>query len=368
MKCYLVGGAVRDKQLDYPHHERDWVVVGGTPEEMEALGYKRVGRDFPVFIHPRSGEEYALARTERKTGAGYHGFECNSSPDITLEEDLRRRDLTINAMAEDEDGLLIDPYGGLDDLRNGVLRHISPAFAEDPLRVLRVARFAARYAHLGFTVAPETLALMQRISAGGELQALAEERIWTELEKALGERSPQQFFRVMLDCGALPALFPDWSATIDDALLQALARAIDHGVATEGRFALMCSRLEPGTCSALCQQLRAPNSYSALALQVCTHSPLAAVEDLDAEYVLQLLEALDCLRRPQHLQQFLEVEEALFPHQQALPVIRHAADAVRHIRPDELILEGYHGAELGQALRRKRLQTVEELLCHPPSP
>ena len=206
MKIYLVGGAVRDKLLGQPVADRDWVVVGSTPAEMEQLGYQPVGRDFPVFLHPETHEEYALARTERKTGRGYKGFTFHTAPAISLEDDLARRDLTINAMAEDEHGRLIDPYGGAGDLKAGILRHVTAAFAEDPLRILRVARFAAR---LDFRVAPETLQLMHAISASGELAALAPERIWTETERALGEKYPARYIEVLRACNALQVLFPE---------------------------------------------------------------------------------------------------------------------------------------------------------------
>lgn len=209
MKTYLVGGAVRDKLLGRPVHEHDWVVVGATPEQLLAQGYSQVGRDFPVFLHPQTKEEYALARTERKSGRGYGGFVCDFSPEITLESDLLRRDLTINAIAEDADGSLIDPYGGQADLQARLLRHVSLAFREDPLRVLRVARFACRYAPLGFTIAPETLDLMRTIANDGELQELTPERVWKETERALGEAQPQVYFRVLRDCGALAVLFPE---------------------------------------------------------------------------------------------------------------------------------------------------------------
>lgn len=206
MKIYQVGGAVRDKLLGKPVKDRDWVVVGSTPEEMKSLGYKPVGKDFPVFLHPETKEEYALARTERKTGKGYKGFTFHTSSEITLEDDLVRRDLTINAMAEDEDGKLIDPFGGEQDLKDSMLRHVSPAFVEDPLRVLRVARFAARF---GFKIANETMTLMQTISASGELEALVPERVWTELEKALGGKYPTRFLLVLRACNALKVLFPE---------------------------------------------------------------------------------------------------------------------------------------------------------------
>ncbi|MGY8851062.1 MAG: multifunctional CCA addition/repair protein, partial [Pseudomonadales bacterium] len=209
MKIYRVGGAVRDKLLDYPSDENDWVVVGSSPEEMVELGYQPVGQDFPVFINTKSGEEYALARTERKSGHGYQGFAFHTAPDVSLEDDLIRRDLTINAMAEGHDGSIIDPHGGQQDLANKVLRHVSDAFTEDPLRVLRVARFAARYHHLGFSIAAETLQLMTEISASGELQHLVAERVWKETDRALCERSPDIYIQVLRDCGALALLFPE---------------------------------------------------------------------------------------------------------------------------------------------------------------
>ena len=210
LEVYLVGGAVRERLLGRPVKERDWVVVGARAEQLLALGYRQVGKDFPVFLHPETGEEYALARTERKSGHGYTGFVFDSDPSVTLEEDLYRRDLTVNAIAEDAQGRLIDPCGGQRDLQARILRHVSGAFVEDPLRVLRVARFAARYATLGFTIAEDTLELMRQISSSGELQHLPSERIWQELERALGEASPRTFFTTLGDCGAQQALFPDW--------------------------------------------------------------------------------------------------------------------------------------------------------------
>ena len=209
MNCYRVGGAVRDTLLGYPHHETDWVVVGSTPEEMIAEGFTQVGRDFPVFLHRYTKEEYALARTERKSGPGYHGFVVHADPSVTLEEDLERRDVTINAMAMDEAGTVIDPYGGQADLDAKILRHVSPHFVEDPLRVLRVARFAARYHHLGFTVAEDTLSLMTQIVTADELPHLSTERIWVETEKALGEQHPEVYWQVLADCDELTVLLPE---------------------------------------------------------------------------------------------------------------------------------------------------------------
>ncbi len=212
MKIYLVGGAVRDTLLNLPVVDHDWVVVGATPADLLALGYQQVGKDFPVFLNPQTHEEYALARTERKSGQGYTGFTCYAAPDVTLEEDLLRRDLTINAMARGDDGVLVDPYNGKADLDARLLRHVSDAFGEDPLRVLRVARFAARFASLGFTVAPETSALMQQMAESGELASLTAERVWKETEKALQSQSPQVYFQVLRDCGALKVLFPEIDA------------------------------------------------------------------------------------------------------------------------------------------------------------
>ncbi|MDN5690966.1 MAG: multifunctional CCA tRNA nucleotidyl transferase/2'3'-cyclic phosphodiesterase/2'nucleotidase/phosphatase, partial [Acinetobacter sp.] len=212
MQVYLVGGAVRDHLLGHPYHEKDYVVVGATPEQLLAQGYQPVGKDFPVFLHPKTKEEYALARTERKSGHGYHGFEFFTDPDVTLEEDLIRRDLTINAIAMDEAGQVYDPYHGQDDLAHKILRHVSDAFAEDPLRVLRVARFAARYAQYGFRIADETLALMRQLAESGELEALTPERVWKETSRALMERHADVYFEVLRECGALKVLFPEIDA------------------------------------------------------------------------------------------------------------------------------------------------------------
>jgi tRNA nucleotidyltransferase (CCA-adding enzyme) len=261
MKTYLVGGAVRDELLDYPVSERDWVVVGARPQDLLDLGYQQVGKDFPVFLHPRSKDEYALARTERKQGHGYTGFAVDCDPSVTLEEDLLRRDLTVNAMARDTDGTIIDPYGGQRDLAARVLRHVSDAFVEDPLRVLRTARFAARYAHLDFSVAPETIALMAEIVSQGELAHLPAERIWIEFDRALGERDPDVFVEVLRDCGALGKLLPELEALfgvpqtekhhpeIDTGIhtLMCLQQAVKLSSATDVRFAVLIHDLGKGT-------------------------------------------------------------------------------------------------------------------------
>jgi tRNA nucleotidyltransferase (CCA-adding enzyme) len=344
MKIHLVGGAVRDALLGLPTSDRDWVVTGATPAQMQALGYRPVGKDFPVFLHPQSKEEYALARTERKSGHGYKGFVFNADPGVTLEEDLQRRDLTINAIARTQDGQIIDPWGGMRDLEERVLRHVSPAFAEDPLRVLRVARFAARFAPLGFRVAPETLTLMRQLSSSGELQHLVAERVWQEMEKALGEPAPAEFFRVLRDCGALQVILPEVDALfgvpqpalhhpeIDTGVhvlmcLEQAARLSDDPVV---RFATLVHDLGKGTTApaywpshhgheergvaliaALSERLRVPTRFAAmgkLVSQFHTHCHRAA--QLRADTLLKLLESLDAFRRPAQLTQFLLACEA----------------------------------------------------------
>ncbi|MDO9317425.1 MAG: multifunctional CCA addition/repair protein [Gammaproteobacteria bacterium] len=348
MKTYLVGGAVRDRLLGFSNSasgsDRDYVVVGGSVAEMLALGYQQVGRDFPVFLHPQTKAEYALARTERKTGPGYTGFAFNASASVTLEEDLLRRDLTINAIAQDEHDNLIDPYHGQADLEQRVLRHVSPAFSEDPLRVLRVARFAARFAHLGFRVADETLALMTRMSASGELDHLVAERVWQEMDKALRERSPAVFFRTLRACGALAAILPEVDALFGVPQPEHYHPEVDTGVhvmmcleqATRlssdpvVRFATLVHDLgkavtPPGNwphhygheklgltpLKRLCERLRVPNKYAAIArLASEYHTHCHRIAELRPATILRLLEALDAFRRPEQMQQFLLVCEA----------------------------------------------------------
>ncbi|HEY0721228.1 MAG TPA: multifunctional CCA addition/repair protein, partial [Gammaproteobacteria bacterium] len=333
MQIYLVGGAVRDKLLGVEPRDRDWVVVGATPAEMLAQGYRPVGKDFPVFIHPETGEEYALARTERKTAPGYHGFEFHADPAVTLEEDLRRRDLTINAMAMDGAGNLIDPFGGAEDLRNGRLRHVSPAFAEDPVRILRLARYAARYAHWGFRVAHATHALMKQMVENGEVDALVAERVWQEMENALGEPTPSRFFEVLRNCGALARILPELEALfgvpqpkhhhpeVDTGLhtLLVLDQAARLSTDTRVRFAALVHDLGKGTTpreewpkhiahehrgvelvNALCERLHIPNDYRELA-QIVTryHGVYHRVEELRASTLHDTLEAVDAFRRPE---------------------------------------------------------------------
>ncbi|OGA17417.1 MAG: hypothetical protein A3I63_00390 [Betaproteobacteria bacterium RIFCSPLOWO2_02_FULL_66_14] len=300
MKTFVVGGAVRDELLGKSVTDRDWVVVGATPEEMAAAGFKPVGRDFPVFLHPRTHEEYALARTERKIGRGYKGFTVYAAPEVSLEADLARRDLTINAMARDEDGRLIDPFGGARDLREGVLRHVSEAFAEDPVRILRTARFAARFR---FRIAEETLALMRRMVGSGEVEHLVAERVWQEVARGLGEAHPERMLDALEDCGALARLLPGARAA-----REALARAAAAGAPLTVRFALLGWYGEEAAASALCERLRVPNAEQELALLASRlRESIRSAAEAPAAALLALLRAGDALRRPERFAELLAV-------------------------------------------------------------
>ena len=337
MQIYLVGGAVRDNLLGLPVTERDYVVVGSEAQTLLDLGYQPVGRDFPVFLHPQTKEEYALARIERKQGQGYTGFACYAAPDVTLEQDLLRRDLTINAIAQDQAGQLYDPYGGINDLNDRVLRHISPAFSEDPLRVLRVARFAARFHHLGFSIAPETLALMRQLSRSGELNHLTPERVWKELEKVLTNRNPQIFFEILHDCEALSVLLPevealfgvparpDWHPEVDTGIhvMMALREASQRSDLLAVRFATLCHDLGKAQTPEhvlpshhghgdrglplirnLCQRLRVPNDCRDLALLVSElHSLVHTALQRRPATMLNLFDRLAVWRKPERLSQ-----------------------------------------------------------------
>jgi tRNA nucleotidyltransferase (CCA-adding enzyme) len=313
MQVYLVGGAVRDELLGLPVRERDWVVVGATPEQMLAAGYSPVGRDFPVFLHPVSKEEYALARTERKSGPGYRGFVTDASALVTLEQDLLRRDLTINAMARASDGTLIDPFDGRGDLERRVLRHVSEAFVEDPVRVLRLARFAARFAPLGFTVEPLTQALMQRMVRNGEVAALVPERVWKELERALDEPCPERFFIELQACGALGVILPELAATWQAPKQAAtvLQAAVQLGADASVRLAALLGSLSVESIELLCTRLRVPAPYRELAL-LCARlgAQLAEAADLAAEALLDLLEQADAIRRPERFEALLSAVRA----------------------------------------------------------
>ncbi len=403
MKLYLVGGAVRDKLLGYPFTEKDWVVVGATPEEMIEQGFRQVGSDFPVFLHPKTKEEHALARTERKSGSGYKGFQCFTDTSVTLEEDLSRRDLTINAIAEDNEGNLIDPYGGQQDIANKILRHVSDAFVEDPLRVLRVARFAARYQHLGFTIAPETLALMTAITDSGELQHLTPERVWVETDKALRERSPRTYIEVLRQCGALKMLLPevdqlfgvaqraDYHPEIDTGIhvLMALdqAAALDDDSAT--RFAVLVHDLGKGITpknvlpkhsgheergvrlvNVLCDRLKVPNRHRELAISVTRYHLLChKAPHLRPATILKLLKGIGALRQPKKLAQFIRCCEADargrlgfedIPYDSGV-WLKQAFLAIQSIDNREFIQQGLTGEKLGAAIDRRRQEIIAEL-------
>jgi tRNA nucleotidyltransferase (CCA-adding enzyme) len=402
MQVYQVGGAVRDRLLGRPVSDIDWLVVGATVEQMLAQGYRPVGEDFPVFLHPKTGEEYALARTERKSGQGYGGFTFFANPEVSVEDDLIRRDLTINAMAEDAQGQLVDPYGGLRDLNARLLRHVSPAFAEDPLRVLRVARFAARYAHLGFSVASETLALMRQLSASGELQALTAERSWKEISRALLEPRPDVFIQVLRDCGALACLLPEVDALfgvpqtathhpeIDTGihLLMVLQQAALHNQPLTVRWACLLHDLGKGTTrpsewprhiahevrglkliQAVNTRCKAPKDCQELALLVGeyhTHGHRAL--ELKASTLFDLLQRFDVYRRPQRFEEFISACEMdargrLGFEQRDYPqaaYLRAAMQAARDVAVQPLLALGFKGAELGAALNHARLQALTQ--------
>lgn len=402
MDIYLVGGAVRDRLLGLPVKDRDWVVVGARPEQLEARGYQRVGADFPVFLHPDTKEEYALARTERKSGHGYTGFEVRFEPDVTLEDDLLRRDLTINAIARAEDGELIDPFGGRADLDNRTLRHISPAFREDPLRVLRVARFAARFDRLGFTVADETRDLMRAMVADGELEYLVPERIWQEMSRALMEPSPEVFFRELRACDALAVIFPEldalfgvpqpmrWHPEVDTGIhtLMALQIATELSDSLEMRLATLCHDLGKGMTDPakwpshrgheelgarairrLARQRRWPKKAAVLAEQTARfHTHCHRIDQLKPATIVKTLGQLNAFRQPESFEQFLLACEAdargrsgleRNPYPQA-GKFRACLAACERVEPAELMAQGYRGGELGEALTRERTRAVAE--------
>jgi len=336
MKIYCVGGAVRDELLGLPVKDRDYVVVGATPEQMVKQGYKPVGRDFPVFLHPQTHEEYALARTERKTARGYHGFEFHAAPDVTLEQDLARRDLTINAIARDADGCIIDPHRGTADLKDGVLRHVGPAFSEDPVRILRVARFAARF---GFRIAPETLKLMREMAGNGEADALVPERVWQEVARGLMETTPARMFEVLRECGALARVMPEVDALWDDAdaaprALAVLDAAAQARTTLPARFAALTRPLTPLAVESLANRLKVPADCRDLALLAARHANTALdAAELDAESMLELFNAVDAWRRPERFAELLTAafagEPDAAPARARLERARAAAAAVK---------------------------------------
>ncbi|MCP4410636.1 MAG: multifunctional CCA addition/repair protein [Gammaproteobacteria bacterium] len=403
MEIYLVGGAVRDKLLGLPVKERDWVVVGTTVEDMMNKGFRPIGKDFPVFLHPQTHEEYALARTERKSAAGYRGFTVHARPTVTLKQDLLRRDLTINALAEDDKGNIIDHYGGREDLEKKLLRHTSPAFVEDPLRVLRVARFAARYKPLGFRVAAETLELMGAMVTNGEVNALVAERVWLELVKTLTEDTPGEFFEVLHRCGALAILLPELERLrgvpqppkhhpeIDTWIhtLMVLSLATRMSKDTKVRFAALTHDLGKGTTpehewprhighegrgaalvEGLCTRLKAPKAYRNLARLVARyHLKCHLSMEMRPNTILKTLEKLDAFRRPDRFEQFLIACEADFrgrlglqdrPYPQA-GLLRKALEAARDIDLSSQIAAGLQGEALAHALREMRLKAISSL-------
>ena len=363
MGIYRVGGAVRDQLLGYPHQETDWVVVGSAPEEMVSAGYRPVGKDFPVFLHPETKEEYALARTERKTGPGYHGFVVHADPSVTLEQDLERRDLTINAMAMDEAGKVIDPYGGQQDLDSKILRHVSPHFVEDPLRVLRVARFAARYHHLGFAVAPETLTLMREIVSAGELAHLSTERIWGETEKALGEQHPEIYWQVLADCGALTALMPELAVSQG---IGALTRAAAHTSRADCRWAALLADLPEARARNASERLKAPNSYTHLAERVSAWRPKLKAALRDASACMTLLKALDALRRDEPFIGFCETLIALEQNsadaQATIAKLDRARRAAQVVTAADFTAQRLEGPALGAAIQAGQIERIATVL------
>jgi len=381
MNIYRVGGAVRDQLLGLPVNDVDWVVVGATPQQMLDQGFQQVGRDFPVFLHPETKQEYALARTERKTAPGYTGFVVHTDPNVSLEQDLARRDLTINAMAQDGAGTITDPYHGQRDLEQRVLRHVTDAFVEDPLRVLRVARFAARFSSLGFYLAPETLNLMQTMTADGELGTLVAERVWVETNRALAEADPLAYFDVLDECAALQQVFPEiasvWRQGTPSAreLLNAIAQ-VDPSVdvsnlsaapgRAELRFAAIAMTIDHDSFRALVDRLRVPKSYSQLAELAAGHiDSLHRFTSMDAEQRLHLLESMDVLRRPQRIQSLLPLarchwqllHEGVTDYPQADLVLK-AIKQISLVTSADLVEQGIAGPAMAQALRLKRLQAL----------
>jgi tRNA nucleotidyltransferase (CCA-adding enzyme) len=402
MKIYLVGGCVRDKLLGLDTRDRDWVVVGASPDEMLQQGYKQVGKDFPVFLHPQTNEEYALARTERKVSAGYSGFSFHAASDITLEEDLVRRDLTINAIALSDKDELIDPFNGQADIKNKVLRHVSPAFVEDPVRILRVARFAARFAELGFTIAEETQQLMAEMVSNGEVDALVPERVWQETMRALQEKTPARFFEVLRDCGALAKLFPEidrlWGVPqpeqhhpeIDTGIhtMMVLTQAAKLSDDPRVRFAALVHDLGKGTTpkaewpkhiaheargvplvEALCDRYRVPNDYRELAVIVTRyHLHYHRAAELSDKTFVKTLESLDAFRRPERFELFLLACEADSRGRTGYEemdfeqpgIYRRAFKAAQAINPKSLVEQGLKGKEIKEALYKQRINAVKQ--------
>ncbi|WP_300175472.1 multifunctional CCA addition/repair protein [uncultured Aliivibrio sp.] len=404
MEIYLVGGAVRDSLLNIDVKDKDWVVVGSTPNEMGSLGYQAVGQDFPVFLHPKTKEEYALARTERKSGQGYKGFTCYAEPDVTLEEDLLRRDLTINAIAKADNGELIDPYHGQKDLTNRLLRHVSDAFVEDPLRVLRVARFAARFHYLGFTIAPETMTLMKTLVDSGELSHLTPERVWQEWEKSLSNQHPEIFLSVLKECGALAIVLPELDSLFGVPQPEQWHPEIDTGIHTlmvaqqaallsqdlPTRFAAQVHDLGKGVTpesewpshkmhchtgikliKKLCARVRVPNEFRDLALLVCEHhTNVHRASELRAQTFIKIFDKMDVWRKPERLEPILlccqadhagrlGLESEPYPQKARFEMAFEAAKAVE---VKEVVAAGFKGQEIREELTKRRVEAVKDKL------
>lgn len=385
MEIYLVGGSVRDALLNLLTQDRDWVVVGATPEALIAEGYQPVGKDFPVFLHPKTHEEYALARIEKKVGKGYTGFTCFFSPEVTLEQDLSRRDLTINAIAKAQDGKLIDPFGGIKDINARVLRHVSPAFVEDPLRVLRVARFAARFAPLGFTIAPETQQLMADIVAAGELNTLTPERVWKETEKALSTQQPATYFAVLRDCGALDVLFPELAqlfllshhtSNLGEKALQTLTNMVNLTPDIHLRFAALCHDIHQSDSQStvaqsikeLSQRLKLPAITQELTLLFRQfYANLPSATNWNAESILHFFDAIDIWRKPQRLGALIlccRADLGLSADQpfDAECFLNQAYELANAVEIQPIIEAGFKGAEIREALNQRRKATLIEHL------
>jgi tRNA nucleotidyltransferase (CCA-adding enzyme) len=366
MKVYCVGGAVRDELLGLPVKDRDYVVVGATPEEMVKRGFKPVGREFPVFLHPETHEEYALARTERKVARGYHGFEFRAAPDVTLEEDLERRDLTINAIARDENGALVDPFHGADDLRAGVLRHVSAAFAEDPVRILRVARFAARF---GFEIAHPTRTLMRQMVASGEADALVPERVWQEFARGLMEARPSRMFHVLAECGALACIAPELAPLFADPdvggeVLDTLDTAAGAGCSLEVRYAVLTRTLDPLAVEAVCGRLKVPAACRDLALLAARHrNAILDAGGLGAEALLELFDATDTWRRPERFAELLTATLVCDPDAAATRQrIERALAAAAAVNSGKIAGAGGGADEIRSRIREARLAAMQMAL------
>ncbi|KWU02187.1 2', 3'-cyclic nucleotide 2'-phosphodiesterase [Vibrio toranzoniae] len=404
LQRYLVGGAVRDKLLNIDSYDRDWVVVGSTPQEMENLGFTAVGKDFPVFLHPKTKEEHALARTERKSGSGYTGFECYFAPDVSLEEDLMRRDLTINAIAQDDKGQLYDPYHGQQDLSNRILRHVSDAFVEDPLRVLRVARFAAKLHHLNFTVAPETMVMMSEIVQSGELAHLTAERVWQEWHKSLSTPHPEVFLSVLRECGALAVVLPEidalfgvpqpekWHPEIDTGIhtLMVAQQAALLSPSLPVRFAAQVHDLGKGitpesewpshkmhchtglkVIKKLCGRVRVPNEFRDLALLVCEqHSNIHRAGELKPTTFLKVLNKFDVWRKPDRLNDILlccqadhagrkGLEDQPYPQKARFEA---AYQAALQVEVKAIIADGFQGKDIREEQEKRRATAIENAL------